>query len=70
MGARASFALGSGFAAALFIAAHLTAAVGQEQPCCGIITTDGQRLAKVLDSTGVDHLWPAGWHVDWKTGAV
>jgi hypothetical protein len=38
------------------------------QPCCGPITADGQRLASFLDGTGVDRLWLAGWHVDWRTG--
>jgi hypothetical protein len=38
------------------------------QPCCGPITAEGQRLAAFLDGTGVDHLWLAGWHVDWRSG--
>jgi hypothetical protein len=38
------------------------------QPCCGPITPDGQRLAAFLDGTGVDRLWLAGSHVDWRTG--
>jgi hypothetical protein len=38
-------------------------------PCCGPITPDGQRLARFLDSTGVDHLWQPGTRVNWETGA-
>ena len=38
------------------------------QPCCGPITAEGQRLAAFLDDTGVDRLWLAGWHVDWRSG--
>jgi hypothetical protein len=40
----------------------------QAQPCCGPISNDGQRLAALLDATGVDRLWLAGWHIDWRTG--
>jgi hypothetical protein len=40
------------------------------QPCCGPITADGQRLAGFLDGTGVDRLWLAGSHVNWRTGEV
>lgn len=40
------------------------------QPCCGPIAADGQRLTSFLDASGVDHLWVAGWHVDWRTGAT
>lgn len=44
-------------------------AVGvQAQPCCGPITQDGERLARVLDSSDVMQRWLAGWHVDWRTG--
>ncbi|MGE0223990.1 MAG: hypothetical protein AB7F35_07525 [Acetobacteraceae bacterium] len=42
--------------------------VARAEPCCGPITADGQRLAAFLDRSGVDHLWEAGWHVDWQTG--
>ena len=44
--------------------------VGQSraQPCCGPITSNGQRLATFLDATGVDNLWIAGHHIDWRTG--
>lgn len=40
----------------------------QAAPCCGPITPEGQRLARFLDGTGVDHLWPAGQRVNWETG--
>ncbi len=39
------------------------------QPCCGPITPDGVKLAKLLDSSGVDHLWLAHEHIVWNTGA-
>jgi len=32
------------------------------------ITPEGKRLAELLDSMDVEHHWPAGVHVDWKTG--
>jgi hypothetical protein len=38
------------------------------QPCCGPITPQGHQLAQFLDRSDVDHLWRAGWHVDWLTG--
>jgi hypothetical protein len=38
------------------------------QPCCGPITAQGHQLERFLDDSGVDHLWLAGWHVDWRTG--
>lgn len=38
------------------------------QPCCGPVDPNGQRLGRLLDGTGVDHLWLRGWHVDWQTG--
>jgi hypothetical protein len=41
----------------------------QSGPCCGPIDQNGQRLARLLDGTGVDHLWLRGWHVNWETGA-
>ena len=41
----------------------------QPGPCCGPIEANGQQLARLLDDTGVDHLWMRGWHVDWQTGA-
>jgi hypothetical protein len=36
--------------------------------CCGPITPQGRQLERFLDGSGVDHLWLAGWHVDWRTG--
>ncbi|HEX7388705.1 MAG TPA: hypothetical protein VF286_01255 [Acidiphilium sp.] len=38
-------------------------------PCCGPITSDGDRLAAMLDRSGVGHLWLAHEHVNWLTGA-
>ena len=38
------------------------------QQCCGPITPEGRQLEQFLDGSGVDHLWLAGWHVDWRTG--
>ena len=32
------------------------------------MTPQGERLATLLDGTGVDHLWLAGDRVDWETG--
>lgn len=37
--------------------------------CCGPINAAGRRLATFLDGTGVDHLWLAGFRVNWETGA-
>jgi hypothetical protein len=55
----------------LFIAAVAPdPAAARAQPCCGPITPQGRQLAALLDATGVDHLWLAGWHVDWKTGVI
>jgi hypothetical protein len=50
----------------LLVACSGTAA--RAQPCCGPITAAGERLAALLDASGVDHLWLAGRHVDWRTG--
>jgi hypothetical protein len=42
---------------------------GQAQSsCCGAIDSDGRHLAAFLDSMHVEQLWPAGWHVNWRTG--
>jgi hypothetical protein len=46
----------------------LAAPAHADEPCCGPITAQGQKLATFLDGTGVDHLWMSGWHVDWQTG--
>jgi hypothetical protein len=43
-------------------------AAAAAEPCCGPITADGLRLAAVLDKSGVETLWLAGWHVDWRSG--
>ncbi len=50
----------------LFAAAPLAHA--SAQPCCGPITADGAKLAKLLDASGVDHLWLSAQHVIWQTG--
>lgn len=39
-----------------------------EANCCHTITAQGRELARQLDESGVDHLWLAGHHVDWRTG--
>jgi len=58
-----------GLAMVLTIALGLgSAGSARAEPCCGPITPAGERLARFLDGTGVDHLWLAGHHVDWRTG--
>jgi hypothetical protein len=47
-----------------------TPSQSQAQPCCGSITPPGQRLATLLDATGVDHLWLASHHVAWAAGEI
>ena len=37
-------------------------------PCCGPVTTAGQKLLQVLDGADVEHLWLAHQHVNWSTG--
>jgi len=58
---------------ALILAASLVAllfsAPAWAQPCCGPLTPAGEQLARFLDGTGVDHLWQAGYPIDWETGA-
>ncbi len=54
----------------LLVLVSVGGAAARAQPCCGPITAEGERLAAYLDATGVDHLWLAGWHVDWRTGAA
>jgi hypothetical protein len=39
------------------------------QPCCGVITPEGQRLTHLLDSMDVQHRWLVHEHIDWETGA-
>src|SRR5689334_10321305 len=41
---------------------------GAQQPCCGPITANGERLLTRLDASGVDHLWLPHVHVNWETG--
>jgi hypothetical protein len=41
-----------------------------ESSCCGAITVDGERLLRFLDDSGVDHLWLAGFRVNWQTGVA
>lgn len=53
---------------ALFALALSVGQVARAQPCCGPVTPQGRALAQVLDTTGVEHLWLAGRHVDWRTG--
>jgi hypothetical protein len=50
---------------ALFAAAPLPALAS---PCCGPISPAGERLRALLDASNVDHLWRAGYLVDWVTG--
>jgi hypothetical protein len=40
------------------------------EPCCGPITPERRQLERFLDDSGVDHLWLAGWHIDWRTEAA
>jgi len=44
------------------------AGAAHAEPCCGKITPAGERLARFLDGTGVDHLWIIGNRVNWETG--
>jgi len=57
---------------ALTLLASLTPAVrilaAGDTPCCGEITPEGRRLAKVFDSMHVESLWLAHEHVNWETG--
>ncbi|HTW29427.1 MAG TPA: hypothetical protein VME92_20040 [Acetobacteraceae bacterium] len=41
---------------------------GPREPCCGLISANGDRLARFLDTSGVETHWIAGWHVNWRTG--
>ncbi len=52
------------------LALTMPAAVGTAlgAPCCGPITPTGERLARFLDGTGVDHLWIIGNRINWETG--
>jgi hypothetical protein len=56
-----------GMLAGLLLAAvHPGAA--SAQPCCGPITPEAEKLAHILDTSGVDHLWLAAQHIVWDTG--
>jgi len=60
-----------GVVLALVLAIAMTlgpAGAARAEPCCGKITPAGERLARFLDGTGVDHLWLAKYKVDWSTG--
>jgi len=46
----------------------LHAASAGQQPCCGPVSIDGQRLLAVLDETDVESRWLAHEHVNWETG--
>jgi hypothetical protein len=52
----------------LFVLLLAAAPRAHAQPCCGPITPDGMKLAQMLDSSGVDHLWQIAQHVIWDTG--
>jgi hypothetical protein len=56
-----------GLLAGLLLAAAPVARASA-QPCCGPITPDGQKLAHLLDQSGVDHLWLRAQHIVWNTG--
>jgi hypothetical protein len=60
-----------GVVLALVMAIAMTlgpAGAARAEPCCGKITPAGERLARFLDGTGVDHLWIIGNRVNWETG--
>lgn len=52
-----------------FLLAPSFGAASQNAPCCGPIRPDGARLARLLDRSGVGHLWLPHVHIDWLTGA-
>jgi hypothetical protein len=52
------------------IALVLAPFAARSEPCCGPMTPEGRQLERFLDDSGVDHLWLAGWHIDWRTGAA
>ncbi len=37
-------------------------------PYCPPSRSNRSRLEDLFDTSGVDHLWLSGWHVDWVTG--
>src|SRR5580658_4924287 len=55
----------------VLLAAHLPQSMDAQSghiPCCGPITSAGDRLAETLDSMQVESLWLAGEHVNWESG--
>lgn len=52
----------------IFLLAAIASPAFAADPCCGVITPAGERLAKILDGMDVAHLWQAHLHVDWETG--
>ena len=54
----------------LSLAVAVAAAGAADLPGDHQITPAGERLAKVLDSTDVTHLWQPSEYVDWKTGVA
>ena len=44
------------------------AAQAATEPCCGVITSQGQQLVAVLDSMNVEKRWLAHEHINWETG--
>jgi hypothetical protein len=48
--------------------ALIVATGAQAEPCCGLITPDGARLAQFLDQSDVMHRWLEGMHVVRQTG--
>jgi len=55
-------------AGSLHRASPVLAAQAASEPCCGVITPQGNELAAVLDSMNVEKLWLAREHVNWETG--
>ena len=55
-------------ATVLCLGGQATSGAALAEPCCGPITPAGERLARFLDGTGVDHLWIVGYRVNWQTG--
>ena len=55
-------------AMAVAVSGFATCGAAHADPCCGPITPAGERLARFLDGTGVEHLWMIGNYVNWETG--
>jgi hypothetical protein len=64
----ALLAMGVSFTSAAHRAAVVQAAQTPHESCCGAITTNGYRLADLIDSMDVENHWLAHEHVDWETG--